>query len=143
MTSVESGALSQFPYQARILDKWWGNRDAFTADYWPQTRSSTRGVARMIGLRDGARLTAVGVVGTLACTTLMACENDENTAGGNGAAASSPGAREEGTAADRTAFDKTAAVDTARLTLRSKASVGGKTLTVEGQGVIDLPHRRP
>ncbi|MGW7053907.1 hypothetical protein [Streptomyces sp. NPDC054887] len=95
----------------------------------------------MFGLREGLRAGAVGVAGAVACTALVACGSDGSepgakSAGEGKAAEKSPGAREDGTAAVRTAYERTAEAETARMTLRTSAE--GRTVSANGQGVIDL-----
>ncbi len=91
----------------------------------------------MFELRAGLKAGAIGVAGAVACTALVACGSDGPDTGGK-AGKKSPGAQEEGTAAVRTAYDRTAEAETARMTLKTRTTAEGKTVSVNGEGVIDL-----
>jgi outer membrane murein-binding lipoprotein Lpp len=53
-------------------------------------------------------------------------------------ASRSVGAQEQGTTEVRAAYDKTAEAESARMTIRTKLSAEGKTITSDGEGVVDL-----
>jgi hypothetical protein len=97
----------------------------------------------MLRLKNGLRVAAVGVAGVLACTTLSACGND----GGSGTADKTPAAGaantpevegDDGAAAVRNVNQKTTEAKTARMVLRTQSSADGKSVAVDGEGVIDL-----
>ncbi|HET6858693.1 MAG TPA: hypothetical protein VFH94_16590 [Streptomyces sp.] len=97
----------------------------------------------MFRTRKDLKAGAIAVAGAVACTTLVACGSDsadssDKSAKSSPSAKKSPGAQEEGTAAVRTAYEKTADADTARMKLTTRTSAGGKSVTADGQGVIDL-----
>ncbi|MGW7195478.1 hypothetical protein [Streptomyces chryseus] len=83
------------------------------------------------------------MAGAVACTALVACGSDgsdpgRKTAGSDKAAKKSPGAQEDGTAAVRSAYDRTAEARTARMKLTTRTSAQGRSVSAQGQGVIDL-----
>jgi hypothetical protein len=53
-------------------------------------------------------------------------------------ASRSAGAREQGTTEVRAAYDRTAEAESARMTVKTKLSAEGRTITSDGKGVIDL-----
>lgn len=77
----------------------------------------------------------------LACVTLAGCGEDDPSENGKSnadARTGSPGAREEGTQNVRTAYQKTQEAESARMTMRVQTSAEGKSVTAQGQGVIDF-----
>ncbi|WP_320784966.1 hypothetical protein [Streptomyces sp. CRN 30] len=80
------------------------------------------------------------VASVLVGTVLVGCgDGDDSTdSAGNASTSESPGAREDGTQAVRAAYDKTAEEETARMTMRVQTSAQGQSVTVDGEGTIDL-----
>ncbi|QIJ61070.1 hypothetical protein [Streptomyces sp. JB150] len=92
---------------------------------------------RFRGRTSGAIVVAA-VVGSV---VLTGCGGGDAEAEGDGrspSAGTSAGAREQGTTEVRAAYDKTAEAESARMTIRMKLSADGKTITSDGEGVIDL-----
>ncbi|GAA2274133.1 putative lipoprotein [Streptomyces ruber] len=91
---------------------------------------------------SGKRVGTLTVAGVLAGTVLVACGDgdsaDDAGNAGSASASESAGAREQGTQAVRSAYDKTAEEDTARMTMRVVTSAQGQSVTVDGEGTIDL-----
>ncbi|MFD3516193.1 hypothetical protein [Streptomyces sp. NPDC058657] len=100
----------------------------------------------LVRRRNGLRVSAIGLAGVLAGTTLAGCGTDTKKDPGaasvesSGAtnAPKSPGASEDGTAAVRSASDKTNSAGTAKMVLRTQVTTQGKTVSVDGKGLIDL-----
>ncbi|MFI5807601.1 hypothetical protein [Streptomyces sp. NPDC051561] len=97
----------------------------------------------MLRDKNGLRVGALGIAGVLACTSLVACGSDTKKDPGARSAESSgapksPGASEDGTSAVRSASDKTTEAGSARMVMRTQVSSQGKTVSVDGQGVLDL-----
>lgn len=100
----------------------------------------------MLRLKNGLRVTAIGVAGVLACTALTACGSDGANAGGSGSSKSpaAEGAKEsgsqgdDGAAAVKATYQKTNDAKTARMVLRTQTTADGKSMAADGQGVIDL-----
>ncbi|MFF0743084.1 hypothetical protein ACFYVL_22075 [Streptomyces sp. NPDC004111] len=93
----------------------------------------------------GVRAGVLGMAGALACTSLVACGSgtgkEPGSTGSSGAAngaGQSSGAADGGTAAVRSASDRTTDAGTARMVLRTQVTTQGKTVSADGQGVIDL-----
>ncbi|MTE20061.1 hypothetical protein F0L17_13220 [Streptomyces sp. TRM43335] len=83
------------------------------------------------------RTGAVLAAGLLAGTALAGCGSEED---GTGEKAAGTGAEERNDAAEvvRTAHEKTVAAETAAMTMKVDATVGGRQQTATGNGTIDL-----
>lgn len=95
----------------------------------------------MTRMRRGSRAGTLTVAGVLAGTVLVGCgDSGDDAADSSSSAATSesPGAQEDGTQAVRAAYEKTAEEETARMTMRVETSAEGQSVTVSGEGTIDL-----
>jgi hypothetical protein len=93
---------------------------------------------RFRGTKAGAIVIAA-VTGSVVLSGCGGGSDAETKGDGRPPSASrSAGAQEEGTREVRAAYDKTAEAGSARMTLRMKLSADGKTVTSDGEGVIDL-----
>lgn len=93
---------------------------------------------RFRGTKAGAIVIAA-VTGSVVLSGCGGGSDAETKGDGRSPSASrSAGAQEEGTREVRAAYDKTAEAGSARMTIRMKLSADGKTVTSDGEGVIDL-----
>ncbi|MEV0977645.1 hypothetical protein [Streptomyces sp. NPDC049915] len=83
--------------------------------------------------KSGALMVATAALGGV----LAGCGSDDGS-DTPGKAGRSGAAREQGTAAVRAAYDRTAQADTAKLTVRVRATADGQTAVSDGRGVVDL-----
>jgi hypothetical protein len=89
----------------------------------------------------GIKAGAIVVAAVMGSVVLTGCGDGGDSKGQGGdasAGASTGGAQEKGTTAVRAAYDKTAAAESARMTIKTKLSAEGKTITSDGEGVLDL-----
>ncbi|MFF4273458.1 hypothetical protein [Streptomyces sp. NPDC001536] len=87
----------------------------------------------------GVKASALGTAVIMGSVALTACgDSDAKDDRPAATASASGGAQEQGTAAVRSAYDKTAEAETAKMTVKVKASADGRSITSAGRGAIDL-----
>ncbi|MEV5341311.1 hypothetical protein AB0K93_22955 [Streptomyces sp. NPDC052676] len=90
----------------------------------------------------GTKAGAIAIAAVTGSVVLSGCGggSDAETKGDrrSPSASRSAGAQEQGTREVRAAYDRTAEAGSARMTIRMKLSADGKTVTSDGEGVIDL-----
>ncbi|MBZ6259926.1 hypothetical protein KVH22_30870 [Streptomyces olivaceus] len=90
----------------------------------------------------GTRAGAIAVAAVMGGVVLSGCGGDGGSdAKGDDTSSSASGsddAREQGTTEVRAAYDKTAEAESARMSIQMKLTAGGKTITSDGKGVVDL-----
>ncbi|MGP2437620.1 hypothetical protein [Streptomyces sp. JW3] len=88
------------------------------------------------------KTTAITIAALLGSAVLAGCgadgEPNAREGSASASASSSPGAQEPGTAEVRAAYHKTAEAESARTTIDMELAAGDRTVTTEGEGVIDL-----
>ncbi|MEU5318462.1 hypothetical protein AB0G67_17250, partial [Streptomyces sp. NPDC021056] len=85
------------------------------------------------------KASALGTAVIMGSVALTACgDSDAKDDRPAATASASGGAQEQGTAAVRSAYDKTAEAETAKMTVKVKASADGRSITSAGRGAIDL-----
>ncbi|MEU4655883.1 hypothetical protein AB0G32_18380 [Streptomyces sp. NPDC023723] len=97
-----------------------------------RSRGTKTGAITVAALLGGAVLAGCGADGTDG--TPKARDGSASAS----ASSSSPAAQEPGTAEVRAAYDKTAEAESARTTIDMELAAGGRTVTSEGKGAIDL-----
>ncbi|MEU5223596.1 hypothetical protein AB0G55_13175 [Streptomyces toyocaensis] len=92
--------------------------------------------------RRGTKAGTITMAAVMGSLVLTGCGGDGESEGKGDASPSATVGRgsgqEQGTTAVRAAYDKTAEAESARMTVRMKMAAEGRTVTSDGEGVLDL-----
>ncbi|MFF8633969.1 hypothetical protein ACF052_07180 [Streptomyces pilosus] len=90
--------------------------------------------------RTGMKAGTIAIAAVMGSVVLTGCGGDSEpqSDGTSSAASGKAQEREQGTKAVRAAYDRTAEAESARMTVRTQLAADGRTVTSEGEGVLDL-----